>query len=245
VLGDITDRESLRGRLDGAHTVVHLVGIIAERGGQTFESVHVKGTQNLVDEAKRAGVKLFFYQSALGADIRSWAKYQKTKAEAEEIVKSSGIPYLIFRPSLVVGGDDGFISKIRALIEAPSPVIPIPGSGRARFQPIYVEDWVRCFLKAIDEPSYIGSTIELGGPEHLTYIELVTAIRDELGSVKPLIHIPLMLVKLSAPLLGVATYEQIRLLEFDNITEIDSVKRHFGFEPMRFKDALRLFLKEG
>ena len=246
VSGDITDRESLRGKLEGVETVVHLVGIITERAaGQTFESVHVKGTQNLIEEAKSAGVKHFFYQSALGANLHSWAKYQKTKAEAEELVKASGIPYTIFRPSLVVGGDDGFISRLKDIILAPSPVIPIPGAGKAKFQPIYVGDWLECFLRMLDNPDALGKTYELGGPEHLTYKRMVEEVAKAMGSVKPMIHIPIMLVKFSAPILGLATYEQIRLLEADNITDPEAVKKGFGFEPMRFSDALKIFLKEG
>ncbi|GAB4388352.1 MAG: NAD(P)H-binding protein [Thermodesulfovibrionales bacterium] len=245
-LGDITDAESLKGALDGVKTAVHLVGIIAERGGQTFEKVHVEGTRNLVAEAKSAGVGRFFYQSALGADLGSWAKYHRTKAEAEEIVKASGIPWTIFRPSLVVGEGDGFTTRIQEMIRL-APVIPVPGDGKARFQPIYVGDWVKCFLKAMDDPGAEGRTYELGGPEHITYNEIVKAVSAAMGRSKALFHFPAGLALVGLKFLektpfSPATVEQLKLLDTDNICQPDAVRKDFGFEPMAFRDALKLFI---
>lgn len=256
VTGDITERESLKGVLEGIETVVHLVGIIEEQGKITFEKVHVEGTRNLVDEAKKAGVKYLFFQSALGASLNSDSAYQRTKAEAEEIVKDSGIPYIIFRPSLVIGERDGFTERLKDLVKI-GPFVPIPGTGEARFQPIYVGDWIRCFLRIIGRQEAIGRTYEFGGPEHLTYNELVLQLMDVIGIRKPLIHIPISLARIGVPFMGIGnrigriigkkiprvTAEQLMLLERDNICDIESVKNNFGFEPIRYRDALRLFIK--
>jgi NADH dehydrogenase len=260
-VGDITDRGSLKGKLDNCDTVVHLVGIIEEEKGLSFDRVHVYGTENLVDEAKKAKVKHFFYQSALGALPSSWSRYLKTKAEAEEIVRKSGIPYTIFRPSLIVGDGDGFTSKLKELI-ASSPVVPVPGDGKAKFQPLYVGDWVKCFLKLFSSPSPVDRAVspvyELGGPEHLTYNEILSLLMEATGAHKAIVHIPLELVKLGLPLVRVfqgmlgmlgkkipsVSREQLRLLEIDNICDTDAVERHFGFVPVRYKEALRLFIKK-
>ncbi len=258
-VGDITNKESLRGKLEGCDIVVHLVGIIEEKGGMTFQKVHVEGTKNLIDEAKKADIKHIFYQSALGASLNSWAKYYKTKAEAERIVIESGIPYTIFRPSLIVGKGDGFTERLKQLITL-GPFIPVPGSGNAKFQPIYVEDWVRCFIKVFSDktrPSDLESRIyEFGGPEHLTYNEIIIQIMEAMNINKPLIHLPVGAIKISLPfsfitegigsLLGKkipsATKEQIMLLQFDNICDKDSVKNIFGFTPMPFNEAVKLFI---
>lgn len=256
VTGDITNRESLKGALEGIELVIHLVGIIEERGEMTFQKVHVEGTRNLVDEAKRAGVKHFFYQSALGASLNSDAAYQRTKAEAEEIVKGSGIPYTIFRPSLVIGERDGFTEKLKELVRL-GPFVPIPGTGEARFQPIYVEDWVRCFLSIIGKEEAIGRIYEFGGPEHLTYNEMVLQLMEVMGIKKIVIHMPMSLAKMGIPFIGLgnkigkligkkiptATSEQLMLLGRDNICDIDSVMRLFGFEPIKYKEALRMFIR--
>jgi len=254
-IGDITDRESLAGCLEGVDMVVHLVGIIEDRGEMTFERVHVEGTRNLVDEAKGAGVRHFFYQSALGASLKSTARYQRTKAEAEEIVKESGIPYTIFRPSIVIGENDGFTEKLKELVML-GPLVPVPGDGTAKFQPIYVGDWVRCFLGIINNDDAIGKIYEFGGPEHLTYNEMIAQLMDVMGVRKPLIHLPMALAKAGIPFLGVSqkiagllgrriptvTDEQLTLLGVDNICDLDSVEKNFGFKPIAYSAALKRFI---
>lgn len=249
VSGDITIPETLEGALNGIDFVIHLVGIIEEKGSSTFKSVHVEGTKNLIAEAKRAGVKHFFYQSALGADKSSWSGYLRTKAEAEEIVASSGIPFAIFRPSLIIGKWDGFTKKLRDLIKI-SPVIPIPGDGKSRLQPIYINDWASCMLKALASPDAFKGIFEIGGPQQLTYNEIVKGLADVMKSKKTITHIPMGLMKLGAliaektiPFLPVSS-EQLRLLETDNICDSHSVEKNFGFNPIKYKDALKEFINE-
>lgn len=242
--------------MEGVDMVVHLVGIIREeKGGDTFESVHVRGTENLVNAAIKAGVRRFFYQSALGASIKSASGYLKSKAEAEEIVKDSGIPYTIFRPSLILGEGDGFTKQILELIKL-SPVVPIAGDGKSLFQPLYIGDWVKCFMGVLDKPSEsLNRTFELGGPEQISFNGLIDAYMDVLGLRRKTLHIPLGIVKAGIDLLGVAqaaglkskrippvTKEQLALLSEDNITELDSVKKHFGFEPVAVRQSLEKFL---
>ncbi len=247
--GDITAPETIKGALDGVYFVIHLVGIIEEKGSATFQKVHVDGTRNLIAEAKRAGVKHFFYQSALGADKSSWSSYLRTKAEAEEIVEKSGIPFTIFRPSLIIGQRDGFTKKLKDLIKI-SPVIPIPGAGKSKLQPIYIGDCVRCMLKALASPDSFRGIFELGGPQRLAYNEIVKDLADVMKSKKTIIHMPMGLMKFGAavaektiPFMPVTT-DQLKLLEIDNICDIDSVEKNFGFQPVKYKDALKEFINE-
>lgn len=247
--GDITDRESLSGVVDAGAFVVHLVGIIEERGGATFQKVHVDGTANLLAEAAQAKAGHVLFQSALGANGDSWSAYLKTKAMAEDLVRESGIPWTILRPSLIIGPWDGFTLKLAEMVRL-SPVLPIPGRGDARFQPLYIKDWVRCSMKVLDEPSRHQALFEIGGPEHLTYEEIVVTLAAVMGHRRPVVHVPMGLMKLGAAFLDRAlpsppvTPDQLRLLEQDNTTDPDAVERNFGFTPMRFEDALREFLGE-
>lgn len=246
-IGSITDRDSLKGALKGVSTVIHLVGIIEESTGVTFNDVHVKGTENLLDEAVGNEIGLFFYQSALGASMTSPFGYQKTKAEAEELVKNSGLPYLIFRPSLIIGGLDGFSLRMKELIQN-SPAIPVPGSGKSLFQPLYIGDWVRCLLKAIKTPAFYNRTIELGGPERISYNELLKMYMEVLGINKKIVHLPAGLVKATLPLSRIgrafgmkipqASPDQIDLLQKDNITDPSVIEREFGFKPKRLEEYL-------
>ncbi|MDA8088757.1 MAG: NAD(P)H-binding protein [Nitrospiraceae bacterium] len=249
-LGDMPDNA-----LDGVDTVVHLAGILHEAGGQTFESVHVRGTQNLVNESIKAGVKHFFYQSSIGASLSSASMYQKTKAMAEEAVKDSGLPYTIFRPSLVLGPGDGFTIQMARMISA-SPIIAVPGDGEARYQPIVVSDWIKCFLSALKDGGR-DKTYELGGPEYFSFNELVREYMKAMGveERKKLFHFPMGLAKAGLSLLSVAKVagiknfppvdrEQLQLLTMDNITDIDSVKKQFGFEPETVRGNIRKFIPE-
>ncbi|HEC98162.1 MAG TPA: NAD-dependent epimerase/dehydratase family protein [Nitrospirae bacterium] len=254
--GDITDSESLKGKLEGVGIVVHLVGIIKEQGEGTFEKIHIEGTKNLVDEAKFSDVEHFFFQSALGADLRSPFKYLRTKAEAEEIVKGSGLPYTIFRPSLIIGPGDGFTENIKELLRL-GPVVPVPGDGKARFQPIFIDDWVRCFLKIIDSRNFKNRVFEFGGPEHLSYNEILKIIMKEMEIKNPIVHIPPAITKAGLPFIQVfrslgrtvgmkmpdVSPEQIDLLQIDNITDMDSVEHLFGFRPVGFEETIRKTLR--
>lgn len=248
VSGDITQPHTLKGILNPDDIIVHLVGIIEEKGVSTFHAVHVEGTMNLIAEAKRAGVRHFFYQSALGADINSWSGYLKTKAEAEVMVMQSGIPWTIFRPSLIIGPWDGFTKKIMDMLKF-SPVIPLPGEGKALFQPIYIKDWLKCIEKVIASPQQFTTTYDLGGPEHLTYREIVETLSREMGQKKPSFSIPMGFMKLTTSILErflpspPVTSDQLRLLEQDNITAVDTISRNFGFEPLTFSAALREFIR--
>ncbi len=248
VRGDITLPETLKGVLGPDDFVVHLVGIIEERGRATFQKVHVEGTANFVAEAKRAGVRHFFYQSALGADRNSWSGYLRTKAEAEEIVNQSGMSCTIFRPSLIIGPWDGFTKKLMEMIRF-SPVLPIPGEGKSKFQPVYIRDWIKCLGRVIDQPEKFRSTYEIGGPEHLTYTEIVEALASAMGRKKPVFRIPMGLMKISASLLATVlssppvTSDQLRLLEMDNICDPGGVEKNFGFRPERYEDALKEFVR--
>ncbi|MBI4685545.1 MAG: complex I NDUFA9 subunit family protein [Nitrospirae bacterium] len=249
VRGDITEPDTIQGALKDINFVIHLVGIIEEKGSVTFQRVHVDGTKNLVNEAKQTGVKHFFYQSALEADRGSWSGYLRTKAEAEEIVKASDIPYTVFRPSLIIGPWDGFTKRLMDIVKMSPVIIPVPGDGKTKFQPIYIKDWIICLLKVLSSPELFSGIFEIGGPEHLTYNEIVSSLAKAMKIKKSILHMPMRLLKLGAalaektiPVLPV-TYDQLRLLENDNICDKDSVEKHFGFRPMGYKEALSEFVR--
>ena len=196
-------------------------------------------------------MKRFFFQSALDADTESPFPYLRTKARAEEIVRASGIPFTIFRPSLIVGPSDGFTVRTRQLLSA-GPVVPVPGRGRARFQPLYVEDWVRCVQAVLTDPAWENRTVEVGGPEQLTYLEILRAYMQALGMDKPLLHLPMGLMRLSVPFLPLVrsaaavlgreipevTSDLLGLLDRDNVCDPEAVERNFGFQPSRLADVL-------
>ena len=144
--GDVLDAASLDGALNGMDAVIHLVGIISEVGESTFENVHTRGTGNMVAAARQAGVRRFVHMSALGTRPNAVSRYHQTKWAAEELVRHSGLDFTIFRPSLIYGPEDQFVNLFARMIRL-SPVVPLMGSPRARFQPVPVETVAAAFVR--------------------------------------------------------------------------------------------------
>ena len=146
--GDILEPTTLPAALEGIEQLIHLVGIIIERGRQTFVRVHHEGTRNLVAAARQGGVKRIVHMSALGARPDAGATpYNRTKAAAEQAVIQGGIPYVILRPSIIFGPRDVFVTQMTGLIRPWFiPVIHIAGSGRYPLQPVFIDNVCQAFV---------------------------------------------------------------------------------------------------
>lgn len=237
-IGDVSDQASLDKAMNGIDQVIHLVAVIREypRKGVTFERINVEGTRNVVAAAKKAGVKRFVHQSALGARDDSNFPYLHSKWFGEQVVQKSGLEWTISRPSIIIGEGDEFLSELKKPVTM-SPFVPIIGSGRSKFQYIWVEDVARCLSMMVDSPNLKGRIIEIGGPHYFTYEETVDMIAMTLGKRRAKVHIPIPVMAPIVRLMGVLlprpplTHHQLRMISLDNITELDSVRRNFGFDP--------------
>jgi NADH dehydrogenase len=245
VEGSVTEAPSLRGAMDGCEAVIHLVAIISEEGGQTFDGVIRQGSVNVVEEAKRAGVRRFLHMSAMGARHDPAFGYFEAKWQAEQAVVQSGIPWTIFRPSVIFGPGDEFINTLAQLVKL-APIIPVVGSGKSKFQPVSVREVAQAFLKALDDPSTAGQIYELGGGKVYEYRELLTVIARKLGIRKPMVTVPIGLMKpvvsLSKPLPKAlrppVTSEQLKMLAIDNCSDRSATARLIGRPPLRLEDGI-------
>ena len=157
----IDDEELLPAFLAGCDGVVNCVGILAERGRQTFERVHHQGPARLARIAREAGVERLIHLSAIGADPRSPSAYARTKAQGEAAVRDSFPTATILRPSVVFGPEDQFFNRFGSIAMV-APALPLIGGGRTRFQPVYVGDVADAVLKCLEDPATAGRTYELG-----------------------------------------------------------------------------------
>ncbi len=225
--GDVLEAASLDGALTGIGAVIHLVGIIAEAGANTFERVHTGGTQNLVTAARQAGVARFVNMSALGTRAGATSRYHRSKWAAEELVRRSGLAFTIFRPSLIYGPGDQFVNLYARIIRL-SPVVPLLGNPRARFQPVAVEAVAAAFVRSLGEPRSAGQTYDLCGPEALTLAEIVDRILFVLRRKRLKLQVPLSVARCQAAalqlvcrrLLGRASplsRDQLIMLQEDNV----------------------------
>jgi len=230
----------------GCDVVVHLVGIIKEKPPQpTFEGVHTRGTLQILEAATSAGVKKFVHMSALGSGPEGTA-YQRTKHEAEELVRRSGIPHVIFRPSVIVGPGGEFTDLLTRMVRL-APVIPVIGDGSYRLQPVDVEDVASAIVLAAERDELNGESYDIGGPHKLTYNRMVEIVCEELGAKRRLIHVPVSLVR---PLVDLAsnwrlptpvTSDQLEMLFQESIVPgDDSVLREvFGLEPTTLRAVMQ------
>lgn len=249
VEGDVTEGVGLNGWLSGCRVVVHLVGVIEERGDATFERVHVTGTRNVVRAAEEAGVGEIVHMSALGADDRPGASgYHRTKRVAERAVEESGLAHTIFRPSVIYGPGDGFVSLLAKLLRW-SPAIPLVGDGRFRLQPLWVGDLSTAFRQAVEREDLRGETFEIGGPDRIAYREVLRTIARVQGTPRPLVPFPVAFFRAAAaagaalPIPVPITPDQLRMLLEENVTDRNAIGDVFGIEPVPFEEGLRRYLK--
>jgi NADH dehydrogenase len=236
--GDVTEPATLPAALEGADAVVHLVAIPRDsNGGRDLLRVNTEGTRNVVEAARATDVRRFVHQSAMGVTDDPSLHYARSKARAEDIVRHSGLDWTILKPSLMWGEGDGFFSLIAMLARWSPGVIAVPGNGRARFQPLWVEDLARIVVEVLASSVTVGHTYELGGPRYWTYTEITREVLAALGKQRLVVPMPVPLIALVAGAaetlhlpFPVAT-DQLRQLKLDNIGPLHGVEQHFGFRP--------------
>ncbi len=236
--GDATNRESAENAVQCVDAVVHLVGIIREvpARGITFEKLHVDATRNLVWAADRWGVGRFLHMSALGAGPGGGTPYFETKWRAEQIVRESGLPYTIFRPSVIFGRGDHFIGELARMLPR-LPAVPVVGDGQYRLQPVHAGDVARGFAEALSRPETAGRTFEVGGPDRFTYDELIDAVAAAAGRTARKLHVPLPLVRSVVRRMDgfdrfPVTDDQIAMLLKESVCDPRPFYDAFGFEPL-------------
>lgn len=248
VEGDVTLPETYAGALAGCDAVINLVGIIREfpARGILFDRLHGEATRCLVMAARKAGVRRFLQMSALGTRPNAVSRYHRSKYRAEEEVRSSGLDWTIFRPSVIFGPKDDFINRLAGFVRK-LPVVPVIGGGSGRIQPIDGGDVARCFTMSLAMPETMGATYELCGPDPVTFLELITLIARVLGKghVRT-VKIPLPLMEAVTPFLErfsffPVTSDQIRMLQEDSVC--DGAWRHtFRFDPVGLEEGIRVYL---
>ena len=245
VAGDVVEGTGLDNGMQGCDAVIHLVGIIVEKGSNTFERVHHLGTRNVVEVAKRARIRRFVQMSALGVRADGVAPYQTTKWKGEEEVRRGGIPFSILRPSLIFGEGDGFVTQMMATMRSAPFFRPVPGSGKPKFRPIFIDDVTACFVRALTAEAATNQTIELGGADELTLNEVLAEIARCAGVRKPAVHIPMPFMFAGAAVMQKAlknppvTVDQLRMLREGSTCDIGPMRRIFGIEPRGFKGCGR------
>lgn len=240
---DVTDPASVLNAVaqTDPDAVVHLVGIIAEKGAQTFQTVHVDGTRHVLAAVPRGA--RYVHMSALGADVDSASGYSASKGRAETLVRESGLRYTIFEPSLIFGvGDDFFGRVLRELVSA-APIVPQIGDGTFPFRPVSVQDVAQAFAGAAETDTGLNETYALTGPEEYTFRQLLELELDALDKKKPIVPVPIVLMNLAVPLMNLLpnppiTKDQYAMLKEGNTAPNEPARTVFNLPMLKLPDHL-------
>jgi nucleoside-diphosphate-sugar epimerase len=227
--------------LAGADAIVHLAAIPRETRGRRFADVNATGTERVVAVAERAGIRRLVHLSVLGVADEPKLAYLYSKWRGEQAVRASSLDWVVLRPSLMFGEGDGFFNLVKTTLRWWSPgIVAIPGKGDARFQPLSVDDLAIAVEKSVTEAGRAGSVYELGGPEHITYRQIVDAVMQATGMRRLKVGIPIPLISaLTAvtdrvlPIFPVS-HDQISSMQRPNYTDLDAFEQAFGVKPRPF-----------
>jgi NADH dehydrogenase len=237
---NVVTGEGLAEALQGCDTVVSLAAVIRERGAQTFDRVNRQGAENVAKAAHDVGVGHIVHLSAIGADPDPAYAYLATKWAGEQAMLASGVPLDIIRSSLLFGPGDGFFTRLVKLIRW-NPVVPVPGDGKAMFQPLAVVDMAQIMVQCVESgPRRLLA--EVGGPDWLSLEEIIDIIKAQMGTRRRNVHVPVMAILPAAIVMDKllpnppVTPSQLKLLAKANTTRLDAVPSRFGFQPLSFAD---------
>jgi uncharacterized protein YbjT (DUF2867 family) len=218
---DVCDRASVAAALAGADAAVNAVSTYVEKGGVTFQAVHVRGAENVAREAAAAGVARLVLVSGIGADLDSRSPYIRARGSGELVVRQAFPGATIVRLGAMFGPGDALFGTLADLARL-LPILPLIGGGYTRLQPVFVEDVAEAIASILGDPETVGRTYELAGPRVYTLRELVSMTLYLMGKWRLLIPVPFAVAEAQARLFELLpnpplTTGQVDLLKADNV----------------------------
>jgi uncharacterized protein YbjT (DUF2867 family) len=258
--GDVTDAASLQGTLDGADGVVAAVqfpGYPAEvpRAGLTFDRYDREGTENLIAEAKRAGVERYAYISGANSTATARENWYRAKGRAEETIRASGLSYFILRPSWAYGPGDRALNTYAAMARF-SPAVPmiVRMQGRKviaqRIQPVFIEDVALAVRRAFERQDAWGHSFEIGGPEVMTMRQVIETLLEVSGKRRAILPVPDVLAKTGVAPLSLMprppmTPAAIDFITQDGLVDITELEKVLDVHPLALREGLSRYIGRG
>ncbi len=244
-LGDLSNPASFRHALRGVDTVVHLAAAIRDQEVASIEEVNGVGTLRLLRAARRSGTRRFVFFSAMGATLNSSSRFFRAKALAERAVLDSDLETTVVAPSIVYSPGDYWLRLLERLSYLPA--LPVSGSGRTLFQPIWADDVAACVMAVLGSGSANGEPVELAGPETLSHDQIIKLVLRSLGRRRRLVHVPLPVTRVGlntletvvGPSAAFATWEEAELMEIPMTTAGGTAgAESLGIMPLRMAAVL-------
>lgn len=240
--------------LSGAAVAVHLIGSIAPKAGEKLEELHAGQTGKLVRSCQQQQVPKIVMVTALGCEEKAASDYHKSKWQAEELVRNSGLNYVILRPSLIVGRltgerDSKLIARYRKLISE-RPSVPLLGGGKNLMQPVFIGDLIEALKLSVTTNIADKQTLEIGGPNKLDMHTLVSKLMQEMSVRKPLKTVPLVAAGIAAFFLEkiqavpLVSRDQVKMASADNVCRVNSLESLFKIKCTSLEDALSTYVRQ-
>jgi nucleoside-diphosphate-sugar epimerase len=231
---------------NGVDVVVHAAAKMLPGAAEVIWQTNVDGTASVVDFARRHRIPRLVYLSAVSAVYREKNVYGRSKAEAERLVRESGLAYTILRPTMIYGDGGGLhFRKLVDLIRAAPGVLPVLGPGRARLQPVWIEDVIGAVCLAVTHPNAVGKAYNVSGATVTTFDGFVDRISAVLGLRRRKLHVPLSLcralARAAAPLLGPSSFfssEALLGINEDAAVDFSPFRDDCGYDPIGLDEGL-------
>lgn len=243
-VSSVTDARGLRSAMSGIEVVIHLASVERQGAYADLMRIDIEGTRLVARIAKESGVQRLVFVSHLGADRFSAFPVSKAKGLAEEAIRTSGLNYTIFRSGIAFGEGDYLTSGIAQLLVAIPLLFIVPGDGKTLIQPIWVEDLATVITWAIEDPNTLNQIYEIGGPEMLSFCEVVETVMEVMGKHKRLFYLPPPLLRgitifleTSLPRSPVSVF-WLDYLAVNHTCPIDTLPRVFQLKPSRLSQRL-------
>jgi len=243
-ISSLTDFRGIRAACNSVKTVIHLASSEHLSMRDFIPEKEITGTRNLAVAAAEAGVERFIFLSHLGAHSTSAYTVSRTKALEEDVIRKSGVPFTIIRPSIVYGPEDHFTTKLASQLAWFPLIYFLPGHGDTLLQPLWVNDLTTAMTWTLDDPATIGQTYEVGGPEYLSFRQILEMVMSSLKIKRFLIPIRPSYIRLGAWLLEHVFHDPpissfwMDYLSINRIADLNSLLRVFSLQPTRMEGNL-------
>ncbi len=243
VQANLRFRNSVDAAVKGSDYVINCVGILFEKGRNTFDAVQDFGARAVAEATRATGAKLI-HISSIGADAESESVYASTKGRAEDAIRSILPDAIIMRPSVIFGPEDNFFNKFAGMARF-APALPLIGGGETEFQPVFVGDVAEAVVRGVEGKLEAGRTYELGGPEILTFHQILDMILEEIDRQRPLVRVPFGVASMMGSLMSLVpfvdpplTADQVTLLKSDNVVSQEAADAGLTLDGMGINPTL-------
>ena len=247
VAGDVSDESSLRAALDGCDAAYYLVHSL---DSADFQERDADAARSFARAASDAGVGRIVYLGGLGDDSDQLSAHLRSRRQVERLLAEGGVPVTVLRAGIVIGHGGVSWEMTRQLV-AHLPAMVTPRWVHTRTQPIAVADVVRYLVGVLEAPEAEGRAFDVGGPEVLEYLEMLTRVAEIQGRRLLIVPVPLLTPQLSSRWLALVTDVDVQTgrslidsMTNEVVVKDDAIRRIVPFEPMSYDDAVLTALKE-